>query len=453
MNTASPAAPQALKKRAVKGGLWASVGFGFGQLIRLSSNLVMARLLAPEAFGLMAIAIAIDFFLCMLSDLGIEGSIMRSKKGETSEFLATARLAQLGRNTLIAMFLVIIALALPAMVQSGWFTATSVYADERLPIFIYIVAAGMFLDGFQTMRVAVHNRKLDVLPVVRLEIVSQLCGVFATIGSALAGIGVFSLAIGMFVSHAAKVVGSFVLVKGLPAKFEFHRDHFDEIFSYGKWIIVASTFSFFVVRGDQVILGGLLDIRPFSLFAMATIWLMAARNLVEMVVRRVTYPVFSEVRRERPEELPRIFRQLRLAVEAGSIVIFFGILLCSDFAIKILYPEEFHDVSHYMKLLAVSVLFLPYRVHHNIILTAGQSRRYSYLTAIPGIILFIGTPIVFERFGADAAIIFATISPIFALPFNLNFAGSLVKLNYARECMMAVIACAASYYLLTYVHL
>jgi len=303
------------------------------------------------------------------------------------------------------------------------------------------------------MRIAIYNRDLNIFPVIRLEIAAQICGIVAMIIGALNGIGVYALALGMFVTYLAKTIGSFILLDGLPAQFKFNKEHFDEIFTYGKWIVVASTFSFFVVRGDQVILGGLLDITSFGLFAMATIWLMAARNLVEMVVRRVTYPVFSEVRRDRPSELAQVYRQLRLPVEIGCIFIFVCILIFADLAIDILYEDRYKDVAHYMKLLALSLLFLPYRLLHNIILTAGDSKRYSYLTALPGVLLFIGTPMVFKAYGADAAIVFATMAPIVALPFNLKFASAQIKLNYARECFMAVFACAASYYILTYIHL
>lgn len=453
MSQSDQVAPKGLKKRVVKGGFWAIAGFGTGQSIRLVSNLIMSRLLAPEAFGLMAIAIAIDFLLSMLSDLGIEGSIMRSKKGDSADFLATARLTQLIRNILIALFLTVIAIALPALAAAGWFSATSVYADDRLPVFLYIVAASMVVAGFSTMRIAVHNREINIFPVIRLELTAQLAGIAATIISALNGIGVYSLAVGMFVAHLTKAIGSFVILDGVPARFQFDKEHFDEIFGYGKWIIVASSFSFLVVRGDQFILGGLLDITPFSLFAMATIWIMAARNLVEMVVRRVTYPVFSEIRRERPTELTQTYKKLRLPVEVGCIGIFTGIILFSDFAINILYTDLYQDVAHYMKLLAISVLFLPYRVLHNIILTAGESKKYSYLTALPGALLFIGTPFIFKTYGTDVAIVFTTMVPIVALPVTIKFARAQIKLNYGREFFMAIFACAASIYILYFVHL
>ncbi|MEZ5916858.1 MAG: oligosaccharide flippase family protein, partial [Parvularculaceae bacterium] len=70
-------ARKSLKKRAFKGGFVALSGFGASQGIRLASNLVMTRLLAPDAFGLMGITLAIQIWLNMMSDLGLDASIIR----------------------------------------------------------------------------------------------------------------------------------------------------------------------------------------------------------------------------------------------------------------------------------------------------------------------------------------------------------------------------------------
>lgn len=439
-----------LKARALKGGVVALSGFGAAQAIRLAANLVMTRLLAPDAFGLMGVTLALQIWIAMMSDLGLNASIVRSAKGTDPGFLATARTMQLARCLLIASFLVAAGLALPGLREAGALREGSVYADARLPVFMFSIAFSVTVSGFSAMRIALHNRSLDLVPVIRLELAAQVIALGAMAGAALSGLGVYSLAAGAIVAEFVKTIGSHYFLKGPPARFGFSREHFAEIFDYGKWLLIASTFGYLVLRGDQLIFGWLFDLGAFSLYSIATIWILSARTLVETVQRRIAYPTLSELHRERPHDLTRVYRRIRLVYELGCAALFLGIVLLADFAVKILYIEAYHGVAHYLKLLAVGLLLIPYRLLSSIFLTGGDSRRFTLVTVVPGVVLFGGTPVVFRYFGADAAIVFAALTPILSIPFNWKFASGFVKIDYLRECVMAAAAIGAAALLLRY---
>lgn len=439
-----------LKSRALKGGVVALSGFGAAQGIRLVSNLIMTRLLAPDAFGLMGVTLALQIWIAMMSDLGLDASIVRSKRGAEPDFLATARSMQLGRCALIASVLATAGFALPSLVAAGVIRDGSVYADPRLPVFVFAIAASVMISGFSAMRVALHNRSLDLVPVIRLELGAQVVALAAMAGAALSGLGVYSLAVGAVVAEITKSSGSHFFLKGPPARFGFKREHFDEIFHYGKWLIIASTFGFLVARGDQIIFGWLFDIGAFSLYSIATIWILAGRTLVETVQRRIAYPTLAELHRERPHDMTRVYRRMRLVYELGCFALFAGIVLFADLAISLLYTDAYQGVAHYMKLLSVMLLLIPYRLLSSVLLTSGDSRRFTIVAVLPGAVLFTATPIIYHRFGADAAIVFAALTPILALPFNWRFASKFVRIDYARESVMAIIAVAAAFLLLRF---
>ena len=70
-------APKSLKQMATHGSLWTIAGYGTSQVLRFGSNLVLAKLLFPQAFGLMAIVNGVMQGLVMFSDVGIGQSIIR----------------------------------------------------------------------------------------------------------------------------------------------------------------------------------------------------------------------------------------------------------------------------------------------------------------------------------------------------------------------------------------
>ena len=70
------------KNLLFKGTIWASSGFAISQLMRLSSNLILTRLLFPEVFGLMALVQVVMVGVKMFSDMGIATSVLRDKAGD-----------------------------------------------------------------------------------------------------------------------------------------------------------------------------------------------------------------------------------------------------------------------------------------------------------------------------------------------------------------------------------
>lgn len=432
----------------MKGGAVALGGFGAAQGLRLASNLIMTRLLAPDAFGLMALVLSIEILIGMLSDLGLDASIVRSKSGDDPAFLATARTMQLARSSLIALVMLAVAAALTPLAAAGVFPEASVYADQRLPWFMALMALSVAITGFSAMRVALHNRALNLVPVIRLELGAQAVAILATVGGALAGMGAYALAAGAVFSAAAKVIGSHLFLAGPPARFGFDRTHFKEIFGYGKWLVLASTLGWLAQRGDQVIFGALFDKVAFGLYAIAGIWIFTGRNLIELVQRRVAYPALAELHRERPHDLTRVYRRMRVVYEGGCLTLFLAIVAFADAAVEILYPDDYDGVAHFIKLLSVALLLAPYKLLSTILLTGGESRQYTVVSAAPGIALFTLTPVIFNAAGADAAIVFAALTPLLGIPFNWKYASKFIKIDYLRESVMAVIAVSSGLLLL-----
>src|SRR4051812_36532958 len=84
-STPKPAA--SLKMRALRGSLWTILGYGGSQVLRLAGNVILTRLLFPEAFGQMVLVNVFLQGLHMFSDVGIGPSLIQSKRGDDPDFL------------------------------------------------------------------------------------------------------------------------------------------------------------------------------------------------------------------------------------------------------------------------------------------------------------------------------------------------------------------------------
>ncbi|MEO0398040.1 MAG: oligosaccharide flippase family protein [Pseudomonadota bacterium] len=433
-----------LRSRSLKGGAWALGGFAASKALRLASNLILARFLAPEAFGVVAIAISLQIWLEMITDLGVNASVVREKAGDAPAFLDTAWTIQIVRNTAIASCLWIGALFFPVLVSAAGVGAATVFADPALPPIIAIVGVCVFVDGLRSMGFALCQRRLQLDRVVGLELGAQVIATVATISGAFAGLGVYALVLGMLTNAIAMAAGSYVFLGSGRRRIAITAEFRKTIITYGKWLILASTLGFIINRGDQIIFGGLVVKEAFGLYAVATIWITTLRALFSVVQNKVAYPIFSELGRDRPEARTRIYYQIRYGLDAASLAVFVGIVLFAKPVFGFIYPEAFASVADYVKLLSVGVLLFPYNLINTVILCAGDSKRFSGVVAAPGLAVFFGLPTVFHAAGFEAAIVFAALVNVFAMPFMFWFARRLLTFRPLYEAGLVAAAFGAA---------
>jgi len=449
----APAPPRAgLRRRVAKGGAWTVVGLGAHNVIRLASNLLLTRLLAPEAFGVMSITIAVGTWLNMLSDFGIKPSIIRSVHGGDPKFLGTAFTVQIIRSTGLALLIAVAALGVLGARMLGLFPAASVYSDPRLPSFLLILAASQAANGFTSLRLILKERDLDMVPVIRLDLISQVATVAAIVVLAMLDFGAHSLVVGTAFGGLVKTIGSHLWIDGPRVSLGVHKDHFREILGYGRWLVVASIFGFLINRGGEMILGYYMDQTTFSLYAIGAMWVASMKQIVQQPIQKVGYPLFSEVARERPRDRTRIYYRLRawldVATVAAVVVAYFG----SEAFFEALYASSYHGVARYVQLTVVGLFFVPFVMLNVIILSGGDSRRYTVVTVVPGVAILLGVPLSFHLGGADVAILFVAMIQLFALPFTWHFARRTVRLSLWREAPLVLVALAASVVLALFGH-
>src|ERR1700709_2543623 len=106
-----------LKARVFRSGSWTLAGYGYSQVLRFGSNLILTRLLFPQAFGLMMIVQSISVGITMVTDLGASQSIIRSARGDEPGFVNTAWTVQILQGLLVGILL-----AVAAPLGPAWFS-------------------------------------------------------------------------------------------------------------------------------------------------------------------------------------------------------------------------------------------------------------------------------------------------------------------------------------------
>ena len=198
---------QTLTARLLRGAGVSALGFGGAQILRFGSNLVLARLLFPEAFGLMALVTVLLVGVVMMSDAGIGQSVRQSPRGDDPVFLDTAFTMQVLRG--MVLWAVIALLALPA---------AHFYRAPELALMLPVAGSTLLLASLEPMRAELAYRHLAIARVTVIDLVAQAAGVVTMIALAWATGSVWSLVAGMIAASASRTALLWLLLPGRDRK-------------------------------------------------------------------------------------------------------------------------------------------------------------------------------------------------------------------------------------------
>jgi O-antigen/teichoic acid export membrane protein len=412
---------------------WLVGGNVSSQLLRLASNLILTRLLLPEAFGLVAAVNTLYVALVMFSDLGIWQSVVKSERGHHPRFLGTAWTVQLLRGVLLCLAVLAIALALSIAAGAGAFSAGTVYADPRLPLMMAAFAFSALLQGAESMQLAMAQRELRGGALARLEIGSQLAGTAVTLALALATRSVWALVIGTLVASAARTAASHLFLPGRAARPCWDRSCAREIIGFGKWIFVSSIIGFLAANGEKIILGGSLATASFGVFAIASTLLAAVTGVYATLNGHVVFASLSHALRADHAETVRVYTRVQQLADLllGAVA---GLLLTAgQWAVWILYDARYHAAGWMLQMLGLSLLAMRHQVVEQLMFARGKPGWVSANNALRAIGLALFIPAGYALAGERGAIAGVVLSQFAGWPLSLWYKRREGLLCWATE--------------------
>lgn len=417
-------------------------------VMRLASNLILARLLLPEAFGVAGLAFTFIFALRLLTDIGLDSVIIQSRRGDDPAFVRTVWVTQIGRNLIMGLLMAGIGLAIG--LNRDLFPEDSVY---RLPVTAWIIAscgAQMFMVGFMSPSIILSQRNLDQRKLSILEMGTRFLDIPAMIIFALLGFGAWALILGTFVATVVKVVASHFYLDGPKMAFAFEKEAFLEVFHFGKWLIFASAATALLTRADHLIFSGLFDSRNFSLYVTAGIWIQAIHDLMLRLVGRVAFPAISKTVRESPENIVGVYKRLRVVADIICLGTFTVLLLGHQVFFEVFYNENFEPAAAFVPFMAIRILFIPIDLLGRVALSAGDSRNYSAVQVLNAVIVVVALPLVYNAYGMMAAAFAFGALQVVTLPPLIILARRHMRIDIPTEARLLAVAVAASAVVLTF---
>jgi O-antigen/teichoic acid export membrane protein len=332
--------------KALKGSLWTLVGYGGSQVLRLVGNLILARLLFPEAFGLMALVNVFMQGLQMFSDVGIGPGIIQRKGGTSPAFLRTAWSLQVIRG--FSLWLLTLVLAYPV---SRFFAANNADAAS-LAYLLPVTGLTALLGGFTSTSVFTLNRALAMRKLTLLELVPQAVSLLAMIAWGLCCRSVWALVAGGLVYSLTRLVMSHLWNSGPRDGFGWDAEALRDLLGFGRWVFLSTVVSFLATHLDRILLGRFLTMADLGLYSIGMTFARVAIHTATRLGSTVLFPLLAR-RQDDPARLIRSCLKARRAILWASGAVCTAFALAAPFFFETLYDARYRGAGSISRWLAV----------------------------------------------------------------------------------------------------
>lgn len=390
--------------KATSAGLWSAADIVLRQMVGFIASVILARLLAPEDFGL----IALLGFFTSLSIVFVQGGLtlaLVQRQDATAEQENAVFWTNLCAGMLFALILVAIA---PVVARF--------YGYALMDPLMYVAAAQVVLSSLGAVQTALLTRNLQFQQLTKTGIASSLLSGVAGVAAAFAGWGVWALAVQILVQSAVASAALWWVSDWRPSwtvRFSSIRD----LARFGVNISLSSILEVLYSNGFILVIGKFYGARDLGFLARATSIQALPTGIISQIIARIALPLFAA----RADDKDALLRGFRMAVEIAmllSLPLMAGLAVLADLVILVLLGPQWTPAAQVLAIIAFGGALLPLQILNlQLLLAGGASRDFLRLEIrkkIVGTICY-GTGCFFGIIGiAYASLVFA----VFAFLIN-----------------------------------
>lgn len=273
------------------------------RLTGLISTAILARLLLPADFGIVAMAAVFAGLLDTAAYTGVDLALIRAGEN-TPERMNSAWSIQLIQAWAVALLI----LAVSPL-------AVAYFHEPRVATVMFWLAAKSVIDGLQNIGIVEFRKELNFSKEFRFNLYGKLLNLAIVIGAAFYFRNYLALVIGLVSSSAMSVVLSYVMHPYRPRWSLAEARH---LWSFSNWLLVSRVGSFLSRKADEFIVGGAVGSAALGNYHIATeIATMPTTELV-MPMRRALFPTLSTLQQD-----PTAFRSATLHTFGGLAAVCF----------------------------------------------------------------------------------------------------------------------------------
>lgn len=380
-----------LNRKMVKGLSWSMVETMSNYIVKLVVGIILARLLMPEDFGLLAIMMIFVSLSDILVNSGF-GNAYIQKKDATETDANTVFYVNLAISLLLYVLLFV---SSPLI---GFF-----FGSKQLPSLIRVMSLGIIISSFNVIQNAIIKRDLNFKKRALLTLVSSLISGLLGISLAYSGFGVWSL---VFQQISNRLIMAILLShcsNWHPSR-RFSKESAKEFFAFGSWIVLTNLLCSAFNNFYKFVFGRWCATSDLGYYERANQFQHMVAETFTWMFATVAFPVFSKIQNDK-QQLQETTRNF---VKCSSLVVY-PLLICLLIVARpmtqFLLTEKWLPLVPYLQLLCIVGLLSPLtNFLEQILQGTGNTKMYFSFTFLLSA-LRIANVLITLRWGISYVII------------------------------------------------
>jgi O-antigen/teichoic acid export membrane protein len=295
-----------LRAKAMRGAIFLGSGSVAEQASRFARNMVLARLLAPSAFGAMAIVMSSAAIIGALTEVGLRAAVIQNPRGGEKAYFNAGWWMGMGRS--LCVYAIIFALA-------PW--VAHFYGNLELSALLRVTLLGTLFDGAMSPRSVLLQKEMKFGTWIGISNVGAIFGVILTVILSFILRDVWALAIGYCSENVFRCLMSYILCPGLPS-FGWDRNAVRDLYRYSRAAFGLSFLNLIFSRTDIFVLGKLHTATELGLYTMSVALVQTPSIFLAAMLSQTVFPAVAHVQEDKQ-------RINRILVEVTSWLILLGL--------------------------------------------------------------------------------------------------------------------------------
>jgi O-antigen/teichoic acid export membrane protein len=351
------------KRLALSAGIWSGVDVLFRQGILFLVSLILARLLSPADFGIVALLTFFTSLSLVFVQGGLSAALVQRQSTSREEESAVFWWNLLAS----AVFSFVI-------VAAGPFLA-SFYGYPVLRPLTWAAAAQIMASALSAIQTALLSRRLQFRQLTKAGALSSLLGGAVGIATALLGAGVWALAWQMTTLAVANTIILWLVCDWRP-QLHARLATIRHLIGFGGWISLGSILEVLYTQGFSLVVGKLYGAPQLGLYNRALGTQLLPSTVLSSIIGRIALPLFAS----RASEVEALRRGLRLAIGVAMLLnlpIMAGLAILAPDVIVVLFGGKWLPAAPILTILALAGILYPvHAINLQMMLARGQPRTF-----------------------------------------------------------------------------
>lgn len=355
-----------LKRKTVSGMFWSLGDLIGNQGMQFLIQIILARMLLPEHFGLIGMILIFAALSNSLIDSGFTQALVREQQANQTDYSTVFYF-----NLAVSLFIYLSLYSAAPMISRFY------QQPDLIPI-IRVLSIGVMINAFAIVPRAMYTKEIDFKVQMQANLAASIVSGVVAIGMALSGFGVWSLVGRTLAMNGTQTVVLISKKKWLPS-LEFSGKSFKRLFGFGWKLLLSGIIDTIFSNIYYLIIGKQYSAAQLGYYTNASRFSDIAAQTLTSSIARVSYPVLSGIQ----DDLARLRQSYRQLLKVTAYLVFpvlAGLAAIGEGLIRLVFGEQWVPMTLYFQLLCFAGMLYPiHALNLSILQVKGRSDLFLYL--------------------------------------------------------------------------